>query len=1404
MTNPYEEFAAAPENPYSEFTLPPADAKNPYDEFTVSAPESNPYEEFKVEPPISPSSEDHPIRKFMKSAAEVTFGYDQPEIPSFSDYMKASWGNSIEGLMTNKKVSDIKLPENSPIAQSVVGGVTQMAGDAGAMALGFLAGGGPASPFTATASAFALPAAMRPILMDMYANDGGAKTLKDFWGVALESATEGYKAYLTGLLTHGAGAAAGAVEKGAFKTGSAMVDRSAQVAARYAKIPAEVATMVAADSALHGHVPEIKDFANAAAMIFGVRLMFAGAGKLRKVYVETGKTPMDVLRDTKADPSIKEDLLSSTAIPRAYEPLVQKPATGVPSEPITANWMSEDLFTGKDTAYRAQHVSDGNTLRPSPALTIESLPHYDFALKSGVKVKINSDGRGTYAWIKGEELRGKKPEFDKDRPWLVDSWESKAGQYFLIGTAKKESSGALEHIVVSKDFQRQGLATELIKEAEKYGLKPFESKDRSVQGAAFLEDLRQKKIAASQTQPTSPPPPAAGSGGSGTPTSRVLSRISIGDKPEKKMYNFEDAYRDYVDRLYYVGKATKEMAGGRTLPMSEDPYIGARKLASVSSKGTHFIEYGTFDPRTLQETGPSLKAILDPVKDNLDEFRAFAVSTRALELDQRGIVHGIDSADAAAVSRKYKRQYGPVLKELQSYQDKLVDYLVQSGVVGRDLAALMRDANKDYVPFFRVMDEESVGLSGTGKKIQASNPIKKIKGSDRLIIDPIESIIGNTFRYIALAEKNMVVRSLVDLSERSAIGGQFVERVPAKMRPIKLSDEEVSKVLQKHGIDPASVPQEDFTIFRPNANFLSDTEIALFRDGKREVYKVDPELGKAFKNLNSDSVGLLTRILAVPAKMLRAGTTLSPEFAMRNVFRDQGSALAFGKGYIPFFDALNGFSSLIKKDQAYRDWLKAGGAQATVVTIDRNYLQESMGKILTDSPVLNLIKNPLLPLRMLSDAFENSTRLGLYKRALGAATDKESKMRAAWISREGTLDFSRKGARMASLNMIDAFLNPTVQGLDRIPRGFMKNPVATAMKIAAGITVPSVLLYLSNRDDPRYQNLSQWIKDLYWVIPMDKWIDISDNPGMYAPQKDTAPYLFKQEDGRLYYNEGALLKLPKPQELGLLFGTAAERFTEWVISKDPKAFDDLMKQIGEAAMPNIIPNFAAPFIEVYSNRSLFTGSPLIPADREGMLPEYQYQHYTSELTKKIGSLVASVPGMKESQMASPANIDSFIRAWSGQLGVTAVNIADAALRKAGALPDTVKPASTLADIPVIKAFIIRNPSMGMKQITDYYNNHAKNQKYITTIQKLIKEGRGQDAIRELRLRQTAMFQLNGLHDAMSNINKTIRYVEANENIPPEEKRQLIDGMYYKLNSMAGMGNEAYERLESSSKGGVSP
>ena len=35
----------------------------------------------------------------------------------------------------------------------------------------------------------------------------------------------------------------------------------------------------------------------------------------------------------------------------------------------------------------------------------------------------------------------------------------------------------------------------------------------------------------------------------------------------------------------------------------------------------------------------------------------------------------------------------------------------------------------------------------------------------------------------------------------------------------------------------------------------------------------------------------------------------------------------------------------------------------------------------------------------------------------------------------------------------------------------------------------------------------------------------------------------------------------------------------------------------------------------------------------------------------------------------------------------------------------IKPADTLADMPIIKAFIVRNPSGGSEHIEDFYKNY---------------------------------------------------------------------------------------------------
>ena len=55
----------------------------------------------------------------------------------------------------------------------------------------------------------------------------------------------------------------------------------------------------------------------------------------------------------------------------------------------------------------------------------------------------------------------------------------------------------------------------------------------------------------------------------------------------------------------------------------------------------------------------------------------------------------------------------------------------------------MRKLNQNYIPFYRVFEEEMGGTFGFGKGGYANikSPVKRLKGSERDIIDPLESVI---------------------------------------------------------------------------------------------------------------------------------------------------------------------------------------------------------------------------------------------------------------------------------------------------------------------------------------------------------------------------------------------------------------------------------------------------------------------------------------------------------------------------------------------------------------------------------------------------------------------------------------------------------------------------------------
>ena len=136
-------------------------------------------------------------------------------------------------------------------------------------------------------------------------------------------------------------------------------------------------------------------------------------------------------------------------------------------------------------------------------------------------------------------------------------------------------------------------------------------------------------------------------------------------------------------------------------------------------------------------------------------------------------------------------------------------------------------------------------------------------------------------------------------------------------------------------------------------------------------------------------------------------------------------------------------------------------------------------------------------------------------------THKQAVERGGFESKNISLDFQRMGAKMAAVNSVVAFFNARVQGYLKLYETF-KSPETRSKAlytVGASITLPSILLWIANNEDERYKELPQWQKDLFWIV-------------ITGEGKDTIVW-----------------RIPKPFELGYVFGTLPERLLDFVKTK---------------------------------------------------------------------------------------------------------------------------------------------------------------------------------------------------------------------------------------------------------------
>ena len=926
-----------------------------------------------------------------------------------------------------------------------------------------------------------------------------------------------------------------------------------------------------------------------------------------------------------------------------------------------------------------------------------------------------------------------------------------------------------------------------------------------------------------------PEPPPVGS--LGEAQEKILSRVNTtGDK--RPMMTWDQVYTRWFDDLNPVKTAqetARKEAGMEPLATGDSPYDLLRLTRGVAGKADVMLEHqGPFDFNSYAKVGRSLKEIIAPVQNDMDGLRAYVTSKRALELEARGVKTGFDAEAAKQVlSGPKKEQFEQVHRALVNYQNQLTAYLRDSGVLSQSAYKAMTEANKDYVPFYRYLNPE-LGLArvspGPGRGLAPKNPLKAIKGSDEAINDPIESIIKNTYTYIALAEKNAAGVKLVDLLKQ-ADRGMTVERdllpgvLPAKPKagkapdplategptpgaletsfkgadleitPPKQSLLERVKEDKKSYIDVDAVEilearkivNEDLAaVITTAAREPTGDAITVFRNGMRETYKVnDPELLAAWRGLDKENVSLITQILAVPARTLRAGAVLDPAFMAKGIIRDFFSAVINTKGAVfSPIDYGKGLVGVARKDQDFVDFLKGGGANSAMVSLDRNYLSEDLFRLHAQTGLMdrawNVVNSPLRGLRMTSELLDNATRLAEFKKLKGAGSKAEIQS-AALSARDVTLDFQRIGAQIRSYNMITAFANAAIQEPDRLARAFKASPGGTSAKIVGGIMTPSALLWWANHEDPRWKEIPNWQKDMFWLVMT----------------KDT------------------VYRIPKPFGVGIVFGSGTERTMEAYFSENPKAYKEFSKSVMASLGPSVVPTAGVPLLEQFANRNMFGGDKLIPSSLEKMVPEYQYNAYTSDTAKELAKVFGAFPGIRDAAgdensgfngmaraISSPALLENYISGYTGGLGRYALQISSAALEATGVTNPPPKPLGTLADVPFVRAFVVRYPSSSAQSIQEFYDRNEQSMKVMNSIAAKAKSGdfeAAQWVIDNYKPRVT----LPAVQKALGEQGQLIRNINANREMKPEEKRQLIDSIYFTMIEVTKQANKMLDEVEKS-------
>lgn len=635
----------------------------------------------------------------------------------------------------------------------------------------------------------------------------------------------------------------------------------------------------------------------------------------------------------------------------------------------------------------------------------------------------------------------------------------------------------------------------------------------------------------------------------------------------------------------------------------------------------------------------------------------------------------------------------------QRVMDLSLRLQVDSGRMAQEVYDRIKKENPFYAPFgvLRHLGEFDA-VTGSGRRIATTQDLTKairgIDDPDFALVSLLDRSAEQIVKSRVLAEKNLAMLSLAELAAVDK-KGILVRKVSPGTRP------------------------------RPHYK-----EVRYFDKGVESALEVHPELARAVQGLTRGEAELVDKIAAAGATALRAGaTTFNVGFQMVNMpFADLPELALLSKygirnplDLVRFpFDVGHALYSSVrgnfgKPNDLYMRFLRSGAANSTISRV----LRPGAWAGPTGPRARRLASTVLDTASKITSSLEETTKVAGYLRGeriegLARLSGEAKARKLEEIASEvrnyaGSPDFARRG-EMRQLNLMFMFFNARLQGVSRDlavlagPKGGARMAAAWA-RLAVAVGLPAIFAWFLNRapenkDD--YDERDEWERENYFLIPM------------YGG--DGKPQYVVNEDGERVRD---YRRVPK-REVVKLYANTIEAGLDYLQKEDSKAIVRLPEQIFENLSPvgiqgedltermesvvsSLNPILRAP-IEFATGRKTFQHAPTVPESLKRMAPEEQYYAGVTQ--------------------------DAFV--WLGKkLKVSPLKLEQLAYGVTGGGLTQFTPRAPAAGRPKWSTLPGAQRFFGATRLShrDLYAAYHQSAEVMATMNKMLREGRGEEAMK---------------------------------------------------------------------------